>query len=588
MSYFAPGTRLLDRYQIGTELGRGGHSVVYRARDLKLDSDIAVKLLVPPPATQEQARERMRREVLAVRALSHPGIVPVYDCLTEGPWQFIVMRLVEGQDLEQRITRSGPLAPATAAELGRSIASALAHAHQEGILHRDVKPRNILLDHTGAALLTDFGSARILASGTMTETGGLVGTLAYAAPELMAGTRADARSDVYALGLTLYFTLTGRSPAQPSPNLPPVPCEGGYHPRTANLAVPGWLDETIARATRADPANRFPTAASFMEALGDQSQAGLPLATWEDHCLVCGAIDVEGLVICRRCGTAEQRSDSLIFLDPARPGDREDRLAQLLAWFGGSSAAGHRDVVRGRRPLARLPGAVVETAIDRLAARGLAARAVPIRSVWRMIPLGFWLLVALVAGLGIWAGSVVHPALSWSSPVIATLLIAAAVSASRQPLLDRKPRGARLAPELEAEVVATAVELPAGSTRDLFGGVVTLARHLAGGGASDARRELMAEILPVACRGARELARLDEALDLVDRSAGNEADSRVKGDLDRQRDQLVQQFLEMQGGLRRLLALPPADADPATDLRELAAVIQRQADAGVEAEGVLQ
>ncbi|MDZ4865036.1 MAG: protein kinase [Gemmatimonadota bacterium] len=588
MSYFAPGTRLADRYQIGAELGRGGHSVVYQARDLTLGIDVAVKLLVPPPATQELARERLRREVLAVRQLVHPHIVPVYEYLTKGPWQFIVMQLVQGEDLEHRVREGGPLEPGAATSLGQSIASALALAHREGILHRDVKPRNILLDQAGTALLTDFGSARVLSQGTMTETGGLVGTLAYSAPELMAGRRADARSDTYALGLTLYYALTGRLPSQPSPHLPPPPSDHGYHPRTENRSVPDWLDAAVARATQADPADRFPTAGSFMDALGDPVQAVLPVMAWEDRCLVCGTIDVEGLTVCRRCGTMEQGSDGLIFLDPGSAEHRDDRLAQLLVWFGGSRAAGHRDVVLGLKPLARVPDGMAEAAVDRLAARGLSARAVPVRSVWRMIPFGLWALALLAVGLGMWAGRVIHPALFWSSPVFAALLLAGAASAGRLPLLDRKPRGARLSPELEREVLATAAELPAGSARELFGGLVRLVRHLAGSGIVDGRAELIGEILPLACRGARGLARLDEALALLDRDSDTAADPAARGDLGHRRDRMVQCLLETQGGLRRIIALPPAEDGVEAQLRNLVDRIEREAEAGSEVRELLR
>ncbi len=581
MSYFAPGALVAGRYRIGAELGRGGHSVVYLAQDLSLGSDVAIKLLVPPPATQELARERLRREVLAVRKLSHPHIVPVYDCLTEGPWQFVIMQLVEGQDLELRVAEHGPLTPEAATTLGQSIASALSLAHGEGILHRDVKPRNILLNQSGKALLTDFGSARILSQGTMTETGGLVGTLSYAAPELMSGSRADARSDVYALGLTLYYALTGRLPPQASPHLPPSPSEDGHHPRARNLSVPGWLDAAVARATQADPSDRFPTAAGFMDALGDPSLAVAPIMTWDDHCLVCGTIDVEGLAICRRCGSAEQRSDELIFLEAGNARERSDLQAQLLSWFGGSKAAGHRDVVLGLKPLARVPDGMVEAAVDRLASRGISAHTVPVRSVWRMVPAGLWLLALLAVGLGLWAGRDVHPALLWSSPVFAALLLMGAVSAGRRPLLNREPRGPRLDPDLEREVLATAAELPPGTARELFGGMVRLARHLAGS-AETGQQALVAEILPVACRGAQQLVRLDEALALLQPGAAGQVVAPIRGNLEQQRDRLVQCFLDAQGRLLRLMAAAPPDNDTEAELRGLVSAIEREAEASVE------
>lgn len=578
MSYFAPGSRIADRYEIGRELGRGGHSVVYRAKDLSLGTEVAVKLLVPSPVGQELARERLRREVLAVRQLSHPHIVPVYDYLSDGPWQFVIMQLVQGEDLEVRITKRGPLSPDAVTRLGQSIASALSLAHQAGILHRDVKPRNILLDSSGTALLTDFGSARILSQGTMTETGGLVGTLAYAAPELLAGTRADARTDVYALGLTVYFALAGRLPPQESAHLPPTPSEDGFHPRTENLSVPPWLDEAIARATMADPADRFPTAGSLMEALGDPSPGATPLLTWNDRCLVCGDIDVEGLTVCGRCGGLRQPSDELIFLDPARAHERDDRRAQLLAWFGGSHEGGHREVAEGLKPLARVPAGMAETAVDRLAARGLSARAVSFGAAWRMIPFGLWALAGLSLGVGLWAGRVVHPALLWTSPLFAVLLVAGAVSAGRQPLLNRKVRSPRLEPELERLVLATAAELPEGPARTLFGGVIRLVRHLADQ-PGDGRPALIADVIPAVCRGARELAELDAALLVLEGEPDRAAASGNRGELEARRDRLAQCLLDTQAGLLRLVSIPLGDGATAAELRAVLRAL------GFEAEG---
>jgi serine/threonine protein kinase len=159
-AYVAPGAVLGGRYEIGDEIGRGGYSIVYRARDRAVDTDVALKLLVPPPAGARLARERLRREVQAVRGLAHPHIVGVHDFLDDGGWSFVVMDLVNGPDLAVRLHR-GPLPPDEAARIGAEIADALAAAHRAGILHRDVKPQNILLEPDGRARLTDFGAARL-------------------------------------------------------------------------------------------------------------------------------------------------------------------------------------------------------------------------------------------------------------------------------------------------------------------------------------------------------------------------------------------------------------------------------------------
>src|SRR5215213_3955364 len=226
--YLAAGALLRGRYEIVREIGRGGSSGVYLARDRELDSEVAVKLLVPPPAAAHVARERMRREVQAVRGLSHANIVAVFDFLEDGPWSFIVMEYVRGPDLQVRVAERGRLDGDAVARIGRDVATALAAAHRRGILHRDVKPQNILLEPDGRARLTDFGSAKLDGQLGVTASGTLAGTLAYTAPEVLAGRRGDARADVYALGLTLYFALTGELPERSSGPLPPASSADGY------------------------------------------------------------------------------------------------------------------------------------------------------------------------------------------------------------------------------------------------------------------------------------------------------------------------------------------------------------------------
>lgn len=230
MSYLQSGSLLLARYEILGEIGRGGYSVVYRARDNELGAEVAIKLLVPPPAMARLARERMRREVLAARRLSHTNIVAVHDFAEEGQWSFMVMEYVAGPDLAVRVRERGPLPPDDVARLGQEVSSALSAGHHHGVLHRDVKPQNILLDPDGRARLTDFGSARLDGQTTVTATGAAVGTLDYMAPEVFKGQRGDARSDLYSLGLTLYFALTGRLPQRASPHLPPSPVAEGFRP----------------------------------------------------------------------------------------------------------------------------------------------------------------------------------------------------------------------------------------------------------------------------------------------------------------------------------------------------------------------
>jgi serine/threonine-protein kinase len=302
--YLAAGSRLLDRFTVLREIGRGGFSIVYAAHDDRVGADIALKLLVPPPAVAQQARERMRREVRAVRGLAHRHIVQVHDFVEDGPRSFVVMELIDGPDLAVRVRDRGALRAEEAARIGAAIAGALSLAHARGILHRDVKPSNILLDG-GRACLTDFGSARLQGAVSMTQTGGIPGTIDYLAPELLGGARADARADIYALGLTLHVAVTGQLPKRPSPMLPPPALAGGHRPGLLRPDLPAWLDAIVARATAARPSDRFATAELLAEALiaGDAAvlPAGRSIAVATARCASCATEEAGPSGLCAAC-----------------------------------------------------------------------------------------------------------------------------------------------------------------------------------------------------------------------------------------------------------------------------------------------
>ncbi|HKW41070.1 MAG TPA: serine/threonine-protein kinase, partial [Gemmatimonadales bacterium] len=330
-TYLAPGVVLQDRYEVADEIGRGGFSIVYRARDRRVAADVAIKLLVPPPAAARLARERLRREVQAVRQLSHPNIVTVYDVVDDGPWSFVVMEYVAGPDLAVRVRQRGPLAPDAAARLGREITGALVVAHRRGILHRDVKPQNILLAPDGRARLTDFGSARLAGQETVTQTGGLVGTVDYAAPEQLAGGRGDARADEYALGVTLYYALTAELPAR----LPRAAGAGdeGHHPRRRRPDVAAWLDDVVARATMPDPDARYPAIALLAAALerGGDGTESMPAAAEKARCVLCRAPEPFGIGVCPACARrAGDGDDVLVFLERATPGSARRSVDEAL------------------------------------------------------------------------------------------------------------------------------------------------------------------------------------------------------------------------------------------------------------------
>jgi hypothetical protein len=215
----SPGTRL-GPYEILSPLGAGGMGEVYRARDTRLGREVAVKILPPGLTDSEQARQRFEREARTISQLSHPHICALYDVGREGSTEYLVMELLEGQTLADRIAK-GPLPLDQALRLGAEVADALEKAHRGGIVHRDLKPGNIMLTSSGVKVL-DFGLAKgveSFASGPvttlpteapLTEAGMVLGTVQYMAPEQLEGRNADARTDVYALGLVLYEMATGR------------------------------------------------------------------------------------------------------------------------------------------------------------------------------------------------------------------------------------------------------------------------------------------------------------------------------------------------------------------------------------------
>jgi eukaryotic-like serine/threonine-protein kinase len=260
---------LSGRYQTGERLGSGGMSNVYKATDLILERTVAVKVLAEHLSDDERFVARFRREALAVAKLIHPNIVQVYDTGVDEGRHYIVMEYVEGRSGAQILQRQGPVGPEIAAEIGIQGCAGLDYAHRRGIIHRDVKPGNLMVvggPVGGGELtvkLTDFGIARALEQTRITQVGSVVGTAAYLAPEQVRGDEATPATDVYALGVVLYQFLTGRLPYEGSSlaelavrqqNEKPLP------PTTYNDAVPESLGGAVLRALEGDPHRRYASA----------------------------------------------------------------------------------------------------------------------------------------------------------------------------------------------------------------------------------------------------------------------------------------------------------------------------------------
>jgi len=205
--------RELGRYRLEDLLGRGGMASVYRGVDEELGRPVAVKLLAEHFAGDNEIRRRFLREARIAGALNHPNIVSVYDIGERDGCPFIVMELVEGESLADLLARDGPLEPGRAVELALQACAGLEHAHRAGLVHRDVKPANLLIRRDGTLKVADFGIARVAAAATtLTQAGAILGTASYLAPEQAEGGEVTARADVYALGAVLYELLAGRPP----------------------------------------------------------------------------------------------------------------------------------------------------------------------------------------------------------------------------------------------------------------------------------------------------------------------------------------------------------------------------------------
>jgi predicted Ser/Thr protein kinase len=261
------GEVIADRYELEELVGSGGMSSVFRARDRLLDRHVALKVLHEYYSDDDEYVERFRREARAVARLSHPNIVTVIDRGEADGRQFIVFEYVDGENLKQLIEHEGPLAVRDALELALGIARGLAFAHDHGLVHRDVKPQNVLLNGDGRPKVTDFGIARSLdIEHSVTQTGTVLGTSNYIAPEQASGQRVDAQTDVYGLGVVLFELLTGDVPFE-GENFVAVAMRHINEPAPSVFDrrgdVPPRVVAAVDRALAKDPRDRFPSMDAF-------------------------------------------------------------------------------------------------------------------------------------------------------------------------------------------------------------------------------------------------------------------------------------------------------------------------------------
>ncbi|MGI5222130.1 Stk1 family PASTA domain-containing Ser/Thr kinase [Nocardia sp. CA-290969] len=292
---------LSSRYELGEIIGFGGMSEVHRARDLRLNRDVAIKVLRADLARDPTFYLRFKREAQNAAALNHPAIVAVYDTgeaeVDGGPLPFIVMEYVDGDTLRDIVRNEGPLPPRRAMEVIADVCAALDFSHNAGIVHRDMKPANIMINRAGAVKVMDFGIARAIADAAnpMTATAAVIGTAQYLSPEQARGETVDARSDVYSVGCVLFEILTGEPPftgdspvavayqhVREDPRLPSLVYEG----------VPRELDSVVLEAMAKNPANRYQSAAEMradlIRVLGGQKPGAPMVMTDEDRTTMLG------------------------------------------------------------------------------------------------------------------------------------------------------------------------------------------------------------------------------------------------------------------------------------------------------------
>jgi len=360
-----PGEVLAGRYEILAKLGEGGMGAVYKARDRELDRSVAIKMLRPELANQSDIVMRFKNELILARQITHRNVVRIFDISVGGGTKFITMEFVEGEDLQHRIADAGALPLDEALTIFRQALAGLGAAHQEGVVHRDLKPQNIMVDPRGRVFLMDFGIASSAETSGMTRTGALMGTPYYMSPEQARGESADARSDLFSMGVMFFTMLTGVLPyraASAMDSLIKRTCIKAERVRSINPAIPEYIDAIVAKCLEMRPERRYQTAAEILADLEAKDsppavEAGstggdLTLFEHSPGTLFGPRYRIDSLLgkggmgtVYKAWDTELDRPVALKLMHPARAGDRTsfDKLKQEILLASGIS---HRNILR--------------------------------------------------------------------------------------------------------------------------------------------------------------------------------------------------------------------------------------------------
>jgi len=352
-----PGDLIDNRYEIRAFIGEGATAQVFRALDRNLGVEVAVKKLSPYLETDPISVERFHREIIAARQVNHPQVVAIYNLLTIPEGIYLIMEIISGIDLKEKLRREGPVPVETGVEMINQLAQIMAECHRHGLIHRDLKPQNIILPADGRIRLLDFGIAKVTQLADLTRTGTALGSPEYMAPELFVESNYDLRTDIYAIGVIAYELMTGALPffgdslaqlAHQQVSVLPAP------PHERQSEIPAWVSGVILRCLKKEPIQRYQGCEELLLDIKRHAVTSERIqCRIEGACIGCGADRLFGLSFCPYCGTKDYETDrkGSYRIHLHHLPDREKILVTLKGLFGLRLHPKAAQLIKRRYPL---------------------------------------------------------------------------------------------------------------------------------------------------------------------------------------------------------------------------------------------